>query len=1024
MTGWTVMVRGIRYRAGRSLVVLLLAAAATTAAVLAPAYTRAAQQSVLTDGLRNAPPSATALVAVAEGTADSAPAAHNATGDARALIKGSLARHPVLNGLVGTGVAGVDADTTIGSRSEPLAARLAYRDNVCANLRLEGECPIDSGQLLVSKRTAEAYGIKVGDGLDLRFANVPGGRAHVFEVVGLYTPIDQNAAYWGLAGYFAGGAGSPEASATRIDAVFTGDEDDVRLESAATVSMRLEYPLRAGEVQLGDVDRVHADLGAVDADLSVQELDLRTELPSILDEVSVDQRAIGRTVPIIAVPLVLLCWFVLFLIVASLVEERGPEIALAKLRGFPAGRAARFGLGEVLLLVVLAAPVGVVAGLGLVELAARSVLAEGTNVEVRWPVFAAAAGALLAAGLAALLAGRRTLRKPVLSLLRRVPARGRWQAGLAEGVVVALAAASLFAALGDRTAPLALLAPPLLAVVAGIAAGRLLGIWSRVRLTVARRRGRIPALLSAAQLARRPAAHRAVVVVTVAVALLAFAATAWDVAAQARRDHAVDTLGADRVYSVTAAHPDALIDAVHGADPSGSSMPVVRSAEQYNGAQVELIGLQAPLLANVVQWRDQNRDQVSGIAAALRPDSAVDPLELDGRVGVQVRVRAVGGGQARLGAIVSVPGEPPTTVSLGLLSRGTVTYSAAVPDCADGCRLIGLSVSRAGASTAPLAVDLDVREVRSGRGPLPARLEDRRAWRALPDRAPGARVVATPGTSLRLTASGVTRGDVVLAHLDAPEALPAVVAGRAPAEDERATEFSFPGFAQSPQPFEVVRRTTLLPRAGNHGLLFDLDYAVRAAEQTASLADSTQLRYEVWANANAPADLDRRLARAGVQVLRTQTMADELDRLGRRAPALGLWLYLLAGGAAVLLAIGVVLLSAYVGADGRRYELAALRVAGVRRRLLRRGVLREQLALLGMPLVVGFAVGVAGAILMLPGIPLVAVDTVQPEVRYEPGLGALPAAVAVSVVGLAFAVIVVLRTLRRATPDRLREDAR
>jgi putative ABC transport system permease protein len=425
LTGWTVMLRGIRYRAGRSLVVLLLGAAATTAAVLAPAYTRAAQQSVLTDGLRNAPPSATALVAVAEGTADSAPAAHNATGDARALIKGSLTRHPVLNGLVGTGVAGVDADTTIGGESEPLAARLAYRDNVCAHLRLEGECPIDSGQVLVSKRTADAYGIGVGDELDLRFANVPGGRTHGFEVVGLYTPIDQNAGYWGPTGYFTGGAGSPEASATRVDAVFTGDEDDVRLESGATVSMRLEYPLRADEVQLGEVDRVRADLGAVDADLGVQELDLRTELPSILDEVSVDQRAIGRTVPIIAVPLVLLCWFVLFLLVASLVEERGPEIALAKLRGFPAGRAARFGLGEVLLLVMLSAPVGVVAGLALVELAARFVLAEGTHAEIRWPVFAAAVGALLAAGLAALLAGRRTLRKPVLSLLRRVPARGR-----------------------------------------------------------------------------------------------------------------------------------------------------------------------------------------------------------------------------------------------------------------------------------------------------------------------------------------------------------------------------------------------------------------------------------------------------------------------------------------------------------------------------------------------------------------------------------------------------------------------
>jgi hypothetical protein len=1024
LTGWTVMLRGIRYRAGRSLVVLVLAAVATTAAVLAPAYTRAAQQSVLTDGLRNAPPSATALVVDAEGTADSAPAAHNASADAKAVVSGSLGGHPVLADLLGTAVAGVDADTLVTGRSEPLAARLAYRDNVCANLRLEGECPIDAGQVLVSRRTAEAYGIGVGDRLTLRFANVPGGREHGLDVVGLYAPIDQSAAYWGLGGYFTAGDGDPEQAAVRVDAVFSGAEDDVRLEPGATVSMRLEYPLRAGAVQLGDVDRVRADLSAVDADLAVQELDQKTELPSILDEVSVDQREIGRTVPIIAVPLALLCWFVLFLLVASLVEERGPEIALAKLRGFPAGRAARFGLGEVLVLVVLAAPVGVVGGLGLVELASRFVLADGTHVQARWPVFAAAAGALLVTGFAALLAARRTLRKPVLSLLRRVPARGRWQAGVAEGIVVALAAASLFAALGDRAAPLALLAPPLLAVVAGIAAGRLLGIWSRLRLTVARRRGRIPSLLSAAQLARRPAAHRVVVLVTVAVALLAFAATAWDVAAQARRDHATDALGAERVYSVAAAHPGALVDAAHAADPSGSSMAVVRSAEQYLGEQIELIAVEAPRLAEVAQWRGQDPERLSTLAAALRPDAAAEPLELDGRVGVRIRVRALGDVPVRLGAIVSVPGEPPTTVSLGQVTRVRRDYAADVPTCNGGCRLIGLSLTRVGSGPAPVAVDLEVHEILAGGGPLPARLDDPDAWRPQPGRAPGAEITATAGTPLRLTATGVTEGDVILAYLDAPEALPAALAGPAPADDDRATDFSFPGFAQSPQAFSVAREVPLLPRAGNRGLLFDLEYAVRAAERTASLADSTQLRYEVWASAAAPADLEQRLSEAGLQVLRAQTMTGELDRLGRRAPALGLWLYLLAGAAAVLLAIGVVVLTAYIGADGRRYELAALRVAGVRRRLLRRGMLREQLALLGMPLVVGFAVGVAGAVLMLPAIPLVAVGAAQPDVRYEPGIGALPAAAAVSVVGLAFAVSVVLRTLRRATPDRLREDAR
>ena len=53
MAGVGVTVRGIRYRAGRSLVVFALAVVAVTAVVLVPGYTLAAEQSALTDQLRS-----------------------------------------------------------------------------------------------------------------------------------------------------------------------------------------------------------------------------------------------------------------------------------------------------------------------------------------------------------------------------------------------------------------------------------------------------------------------------------------------------------------------------------------------------------------------------------------------------------------------------------------------------------------------------------------------------------------------------------------------------------------------------------------------------------------------------------------------------------------------------------------------------------------------------------------------------------------------------------------------------------
>jgi hypothetical protein len=66
--------------------------------------------------------------------------------------------------------------------------------------------------------------------------------------------------------------------------------------------------------------------------------------------------------------------------------------------------------------------------------------------------------------------------------------------------------------------------------------------------------------------------------------------------------------------------------------------------------------------------------------------------------------------------------------------------------------------------------------------------------------------------------------------------------------------------------------------------------------------------------------------------------------------------------------------------------------------------------------------GVAGAALMLPGIPLVTVGTATGQITYNAtGLFALPVAVGATLVGLFFAVLVVLRLVRTATPDRLRE---
>jgi len=871
--GWTVVLRGIRYRSGRSLMVLLLAAVATAATVLAPAYARAAQQSVLTDRLASAPANATGLHLSSDPLSGDGP---ESTVEAKLAVQQLLNRTSTLHRLLGTptGSADVQATTVPSAGAEASQVRLAYRDNVCAHVTMsKGECIDEAGGVMVSARSAEEQKLSVGGKLAVRSKATAAARS--LSIVGFYTPKDATDPYWGRGGYFTAGAANE--GPDRIDAAFVADEVELALPSAA-VTVQIDYRLKTDAVALDDVPGLRADLSSFTTAANARRLQVESALRGVLDDVDVEIGALGRTVPVVAVPLVLVCWFVVFLLVAAVTEERTPEVALAKLRGFSARRSGRFGRGETLLLVLAAVPVGTAIGLGVVELAARTMFAPGVHAKPTTPVLIAALLAAVLAYLTVRLASARPLARPVLSLLRRVHERPRWKAGAADGAVIALAAASFAVAINDPTAPLALLAPALIALVAGVLLARLLGVWSRLRVRRYARKGRVTGLLAHAQLSRRTLGHRVILVVTVSVALLGFAATAWDVAAGARRDAATDNVGADRVVLVGASDPHALVSAVASAC-AGEAVAVVRATERYAGNTVELVGVSTQHLADVAVWRGHDRAELADLAARLRPS-----------------------------------------------------------------------------------------------------------------------------------------GDV-------PAAIPTSLAGASPNDDVDAAQFSFPGLGEQAQRFSVVSRSSSLPRVGTRALLFDLDYAVRAAEKGSGLSDNTRLRYEVWASATAPADLAARLAGQGLQILGEDSIASERDRLARAAPALGLDLYLLAGGAAVLLAVGTVLLTAYVGAGTRRYELAALGVAGVRRRTLRAGLLREYAHLLGLPFVVGLLAGGAGALLMLPAIPLVTVGTATGAVTYTPGRGVLPIAVAATAVGLFVAVLSVLRLVRSAQPERLREGA-
>ncbi len=490
MSGWTVALRGIRYRPGRSLMVLLLATVAIATTVLAPAYSRAAQQSVLTDRLAQAPADATGLQVRSESAAGE-PAPWDRTADAKLVAHQMLAKHPTLAGRLELPVGASEVDTVLTPGSEEVLAKLAYRDDVCRHLTITaGQCADEPGQVVLSARSAAQYHVNVGTTFVPRARTGSGPGRHPLTVTGLYEPTNAADPYWGRGGYFAAGPPSGESSLPRLDAIFVTDEEDLTLPGQLP-AVYLDYQLRTDAVRLDDVGHLQTDLQGFNTDVNAGQLRLTTELQGVLNDIGAEASSLGRTVPIVAVPLVLVCWFVLFLLVAALTDERGPEVALAKLRGYSTRQSGRFGRAEALWLVGFAVPLGIALGLAIVEGAARTVLGSGVNVELRWPVLLAALIGVLAAYVAVRAAGSRTLGRPALALLRQVPERGGWRAGVAEGVVVAVAAASLVAAVSDRTAPLALLAPAAIALVAGVITARLLSAWSRMRVRGAARRGRV-----------------------------------------------------------------------------------------------------------------------------------------------------------------------------------------------------------------------------------------------------------------------------------------------------------------------------------------------------------------------------------------------------------------------------------------------------------------------------------------------------------------------------------------------------
>ncbi|WP_344058118.1 FtsX-like permease family protein [Terrabacter lapilli] len=1037
-----------RHRPAQAVSLLLLSALVTASAVFGPLYARSVEHGLLRDALARSTVMATAAVAEAQSDGQTVPDATRVStampSPARAAFEAPVAR---VSGQVllrqSDRRGGADVLTTAYA---PLAG--------CADLRVTaGACPTRAGQVLVSTAEAAFEGWHVGDVVGLVAApeGVPprGSTQQQAVVVGTYDQVSDDTAWFGLR--LTGRAGTTSvqglASVPKVDAPIVAPAFFSAVPTGTTTT--LSYALRRESLGVDQLPRLLADLRVAQD----RRIDGPTTpvLHSGLDElghtVVLGQQQAALLVPLLMGQLALLAVIVLGLAASAAVEQRRPEIALARLRGEGVRGARRLVVSELGTLVTLGVPLGALLAVLLDVVAARLWLPHGAPFEVPPGAYAAALLALAAALGAVLLAARRVVREPIPSLLRRVPPRPRTLAvGLLDAVVITVAAAGVVTIVsGNVTGPLAMATPALLAFAVGLLLALVVvPVASRLGHHLLRR-GHVASGLTAVQLARRPAVRRLVAIVTVATALLVFATDAYVVAARNREQRATLEAGAQVVLQTDAKEPRLVRDVLRRLDPgSRFTAPVATLFAANSGSLATMAVVPAAMRAVALEPGGSTAARIgwsqlsasAGGSAELRGTLAT--VTIDG-LGID---RVLPGADLAAGDGPSTPHGPDVlpfrlelrdstgadlNVPLGSVpfsAAGPVRLTGRIPCATASCTLTGISVDRAATETRLIAGHVRIRSLGSDAAP-PIRLGDL-AWDGVgiayplrdlqPDR-PGYAAV-TPQGADGLRASFASTGGIVT-FTTGPPALPVVVVPALDGDTGSQTQ-SIVGFSGSSVRTREVARVAVAPGDATNVALVDYD---ALSAQASRLYASGSI--EVWVgDASRAPSVQQALEAAGVTVLARSDLAALRESYDRSASAWSLRLAIVIGVVALVLGALVLLLVTVTSWRTRSKDLASLRMAGVPPRRLRQVAVAEQVVVIAGAAAVGAACGAVGARLSLGLVPFFTTPSETFVRDLRPALAPMATAAALTLAWLVLvAAALGVWLARRATVTRVREQA-
>jgi putative ABC transport system permease protein len=1033
----------IRYRRTQAVVLVLLSALIATCAVFAPLYQRALEQALLRTSISSASVADTALVVRSgRGTANPTFVSSDLSGNVPGPVR-------VLYGdPIGQMSDSINIQPRAGLKGSP--GDLVARDGVCDHLRLTvGACPTLPGEILVSAKDLAAWTWPLGTTFETQVPALGQGLkpTATLTVVGAYEVVPDDA-YW-LRTQLDGKSGTlVDVGTEQVPAIDDFVTPQATFDDKWSVAQAsLMFPLHRDLFTLGNLQQISDVLGTTGSRATGQGIDgalVETQLPTIIDGIRVGQHQLRVIVPLLMAQLGLLAAAILLLVAQAAVEQRRPEVALARLRGRSREGAGRIVMGELALTVALGLPLGFLLALVLTTGVRWFLLPEGVPFEVPWYSLVALAASAVVCAVAIWLAARPVQQLPVSALLRRVSRERARAFGIVDILAVALAAFGLIGlATGTLEGPLALVTPTLIALAAGLVASRLAvpiaGASGRANL----RRGRIGSALTAFGLERRPTLRKVVTVVSVAVALTVFAANALVVGDRNWEARAQVQTGAPAVIDTDSRNPAGLLATVRAIDPTGtaiSPVAIIRRTDVNSTATMAVVtkdfeetsfappgepyrlgALAPPDIAPVQLKGTRVTGKVSWDLAIPENEQTVRP---PGQSGVPLPPTSGPGAEApsELRISVTTPEGQRLTRVIGeipLQGKGSAELNGLLL-CPDGCRLDGLEFRK----TDQQASEVSGRLTFTGLGIDGKSLDIAAAnhWNPYVAPATSSRdsLKLLPATGDTLSMELLSTGFALeLSHADVPAVVPGLLAGALP-PGGTAQGFDAVGLNGAPVTVAVQQRTPTLPVLGSRGVLVDYETLARLGGR---LPDAGTL--SVWVADPARADaVAQRLTAQGVGILARHSAAAAKDRLDESATAWGLRLAAFTGAMGVLLAALVVLVMTVTGWRVVARDLAALHMSGVPLKALRRSLVREQVVLALVGSVVGVICGAVSSLVAMPLIPLFdsAADPV-PALELAPAtLAIVGAALGAGVVLVVVGWLAAVGAGRRITLHRIRES--